>query len=240
LPALLLAGLTPVEAIATNKLQGTFGVAASSYTFWRAGHSDLAALRLAIPAAAAGAAIGSILVGQLDPALLKILIPALLIVIEPISRIPRAAPQPAGAQHTRPGASPPRSLPRQLHFRSRSATVPGTRRRIVLHGRAHGVGGARLCATSAIHHGGVLIRPMIVIVTVLIGAAPPPSMTCSAARGLEPRTAEWKRGTRAHLPISALLRYAACIKGEGETSWPSIRSGMPSAPTSQARSSSPS
>ena len=40
LPALLLAGLSPVEAIATNKLQGTFGVASSSYSFWRAGRIE--------------------------------------------------------------------------------------------------------------------------------------------------------------------------------------------------------
>lgn len=40
LPALLLAGLSPVEAIATNKLQGTFGVASSSYSFWRAGRVE--------------------------------------------------------------------------------------------------------------------------------------------------------------------------------------------------------
>lgn len=93
LPALLLAGLSPVEAVATNKLQGTFGVAASSYTFWRAGQIDLASLRFAVPAAAAGAALGCLLVGHLDPALLKVLIPALLIAIAAyFAFLPRLGP----------------------------------------------------------------------------------------------------------------------------------------------------
>jgi uncharacterized membrane protein YfcA len=37
LPSLLLAGLDPVSALATNKLQGTFGTAAATHTFWRKG-----------------------------------------------------------------------------------------------------------------------------------------------------------------------------------------------------------
>lgn len=41
-PALLLSGLPPVAAIATNKLQGTFGVASSTVAFWRAGRIEKA------------------------------------------------------------------------------------------------------------------------------------------------------------------------------------------------------
>jgi uncharacterized protein len=37
LPSLLLAGLDPVAALATNKLQGTFGTASATFTFWRKG-----------------------------------------------------------------------------------------------------------------------------------------------------------------------------------------------------------
>jgi uncharacterized membrane protein YfcA len=37
LPSLLLAGLDPVSALATNKLQGSFGTAAATHTFWRKG-----------------------------------------------------------------------------------------------------------------------------------------------------------------------------------------------------------
>ena len=37
LPALLIAGLNPVAALATNKLQGTFGTASATAIFWRKG-----------------------------------------------------------------------------------------------------------------------------------------------------------------------------------------------------------
>lgn len=37
LPSLLLAGLDPVSALATNKLQGTFGTASATFAFWRRG-----------------------------------------------------------------------------------------------------------------------------------------------------------------------------------------------------------
>jgi uncharacterized protein len=40
IPSLLLAGLDPVSAIATNKLQGSFGTASSTYAFWQAGKLD--------------------------------------------------------------------------------------------------------------------------------------------------------------------------------------------------------
>ena len=40
LPALLLAGLDPVSALATNKLQGSFGTASATFAFWRKGALD--------------------------------------------------------------------------------------------------------------------------------------------------------------------------------------------------------
>ena len=81
LPALLMAGMPPVTAIATNKLQGTFGVAASSYAFWRAGHIEVARLRPAVLAVAVGAALGSLAVQWLDPAWLRGLVPAVLLAV---------------------------------------------------------------------------------------------------------------------------------------------------------------
>ena len=80
-PALLMAGLAPVEAIATNKLQGTFGVASSSYAFWRAGHVDLKRLAPAIAAVAAGAALGSAAVQMIDAERLRVVVPAILLVV---------------------------------------------------------------------------------------------------------------------------------------------------------------
>lgn len=81
LPALILAGLSPVEAIATNKLQGTFGVATSSYTFWRAGEINLASLWPAALATALGAAAGSAIVLQIDAAWLMATLPVLLVAV---------------------------------------------------------------------------------------------------------------------------------------------------------------
>lgn len=91
----MLAGLSPVEAIATNKLQGTAGVAASTRAFWQAGHLDTKALCMAIPAAATGAAIGCLAVGALDATLLKRAIPAALIVIALYFAFQRPAAGPA-------------------------------------------------------------------------------------------------------------------------------------------------
>jgi uncharacterized membrane protein YfcA len=81
LPALMMAGLTPVEAIATNKLQGTFGVAASSFAFWRAGLIDVKRLAPAVAATALGAAMGSLAIRGLDLDWLKRAVPVILIFV---------------------------------------------------------------------------------------------------------------------------------------------------------------
>ncbi len=81
LPALVTAGLPPVAAIATNKLQGTFGVAAASFAFWRAGHIELARLWPAVIAVAAGAALGALAVQGIDPDWLRRLVPIVLLLV---------------------------------------------------------------------------------------------------------------------------------------------------------------
>jgi uncharacterized membrane protein YfcA len=80
-PALLLAGLPPAEAVATNKLQGTFGVAIASYAFWRAGHLDLRSLRWPIAGAALGAGFGSAMVSVADPGWLETAAPLALVLV---------------------------------------------------------------------------------------------------------------------------------------------------------------
>jgi hypothetical protein len=79
LPALLWAGLPPVEALATNKLQGTFGTASAALRFLRHGAIDLRALGPAALLTFAGSAGGSWLVGHIDPGALARLLPALLV-----------------------------------------------------------------------------------------------------------------------------------------------------------------
>ena len=81
LPALMFAGLSPVAAIATNKLQGTAGVAAASFTFWRAGHLDVRRLAIPVVMVAIGAGIGSVAVQWIDADRLRIAVPVVLLLV---------------------------------------------------------------------------------------------------------------------------------------------------------------
>lgn len=80
-PALLLAGANPVEALATNKLQGTFGAATAALSYARAGQVDLKAQSgMALVSALAGAA--GAMVAHLVPAeVLRLLMPAILVAV---------------------------------------------------------------------------------------------------------------------------------------------------------------
>ncbi|MGL5008842.1 MAG: TSUP family transporter [Paracoccaceae bacterium] len=81
LPALLLAGASPLEALATNKVQGSFGAATAAVSYARAGHVDL---RRQLPAAAiafgAGVA-GAVLAGVIPTDGLRVALPVVLIAI---------------------------------------------------------------------------------------------------------------------------------------------------------------
>jgi uncharacterized membrane protein YfcA len=81
IPALLLAGVPPVSALATNKLQGVVGTAVAAVTYWRKGFVDLKALLPAIFATLAGGVLGALLVRQIDTSLLRALVPVALIAI---------------------------------------------------------------------------------------------------------------------------------------------------------------
>ncbi len=78
-PALLWAGLAPVEALATNKAQGVFGTLASTAHFVRRGAIDLRGALLAVVCTFVGAAAGAVAVQFLAADLLSRLIPLLLI-----------------------------------------------------------------------------------------------------------------------------------------------------------------
>ncbi|MCB1802310.1 MAG: TSUP family transporter [Gammaproteobacteria bacterium] len=79
LPALLWAGLPPVQALATNKLQGTFGTATASYRFIRGGEIDWRRLKVPILMTFIGAVSGTLAVQRLGSALLEDMVPVLLI-----------------------------------------------------------------------------------------------------------------------------------------------------------------
>jgi len=80
-PALLMAGLDPVAAIATNKAQGAAGALSSTYAFARAGRIDWRiGAPVALVAAIAGVA-GAFGVRLLSRGALEVLAPVLLLVI---------------------------------------------------------------------------------------------------------------------------------------------------------------
>lgn len=102
LPVLMLAGLPADQALATNKVQGSFGAATAAFSFARSGLVDLRRqLPSAALAAAAGAA-GALLVTALPTQALRVVLPVVLIGIalffalkpglNDIDRAPRLTP----------------------------------------------------------------------------------------------------------------------------------------------------
>ena len=80
-PALLLAGFTPVEALGTNKLQGLFGSGSATVAYARKGHVDLKAQLPAAILAAAGSALGAILATLIPGDIFRAFLPFLLVAI---------------------------------------------------------------------------------------------------------------------------------------------------------------
>ncbi len=78
-PALLLSGLDPVAALATNKLQSTFGSGSAALAFARAGKIDFRSSRMMIVLVFAGAALGALAVKIAPVSLLSAALPILLI-----------------------------------------------------------------------------------------------------------------------------------------------------------------
>lgn len=79
LPAILWAGLPPIQALATNKLQGSFGTLTASYNYWRRGEIDVGRLRIPILMTFVGSASGTLAVQRISSNLLDQVVPALLI-----------------------------------------------------------------------------------------------------------------------------------------------------------------
>ena len=81
LPALMLAGASPVQALSTNKVQGTFGAATAAVSYARAGHVDVRQQFGAAGIAFIAAALAALLVGYIPTAALRLGLPAVLIAI---------------------------------------------------------------------------------------------------------------------------------------------------------------
>jgi len=81
LPALLWAGLPPLNALATNKVQSSLGTLSSTWNFFRRGHLNIKPLGLSVTLAILGSIAGTWLVQRLTGDVLTRLIPVLLLVI---------------------------------------------------------------------------------------------------------------------------------------------------------------
>ncbi len=80
-PTLLLCGASPVEALATNKLQGTFGSGTAALSYARAGHVRLRdQAGMALIAALAGAA-GAAVAHLIPAGMLRLIMPVVLIAV---------------------------------------------------------------------------------------------------------------------------------------------------------------
>ena len=81
LPALLFAGASPIQALATNKLQSIFGTAVATQNYARAGLVDWHRHKLTIALVFVGATAGVLLVQAIDTKVLGLIIPLLLIAV---------------------------------------------------------------------------------------------------------------------------------------------------------------
>jgi uncharacterized membrane protein YfcA len=79
LPALLAAGVPPVMALGTNKLQSVIGTAAAATTYWRKGFVSLKTLAVAIACTFAAAFVGAFVVKQINTSVLQTAVPIALV-----------------------------------------------------------------------------------------------------------------------------------------------------------------
>ncbi|MCG6898260.1 MAG: TSUP family transporter [Thiocapsa sp.] len=79
IPALLWAGLSPLESLATNKAQAVFGSGSATVHFIRKGMIEPRKAAFTVACTFVGATLGALLVQQIDSAALQRLIPGLLI-----------------------------------------------------------------------------------------------------------------------------------------------------------------
>ena len=79
IPAMLLAGIPPLQVLGTNKLQSLFGSGSASLAYARHGHVDLRTQWPMALTAALGAVLGALLATVVPAAVLKTILPFLLI-----------------------------------------------------------------------------------------------------------------------------------------------------------------
>ncbi|MFK7161293.1 TSUP family transporter [Marinospirillum sp. MEB164] len=102
IPALLLAGVPPLAALATNKVQSVFGVLTASVTLIRRGWLDWRALKGVFLIALLGSMSGALAVHWINPDWLRFIVPCVLAAIALYYLL---SPQ-AGELETQPRVSP--------------------------------------------------------------------------------------------------------------------------------------
>ncbi|AWB47303.1 hypothetical protein HYN69_01190 [Gemmobacter aquarius] len=80
-PALLLAGASPIEALATNKLQGTFGAATATVAYARAGHVRLRDQAGMAAVSALFGGIGALAAHLIPVEVLRVVMPVVLVAV---------------------------------------------------------------------------------------------------------------------------------------------------------------
>ncbi|MEO8176204.1 MAG: TSUP family transporter [Sphingomicrobium sp.] len=81
MPALLFAGLSPLHALGTNKLQSMFGTGTALRNYWRSGLVEWRPNRLSVLLVFLGALAGVAVVQRIDTRLLGLIIPVLLVAV---------------------------------------------------------------------------------------------------------------------------------------------------------------
>ncbi len=81
LPAMLIAGIPPLQTLGTNKLQSQFGALSATLAYARKGHVDLKAQRPMAAMAVLGGAVGAMIATIVPGEALRVLMPFLLVAI---------------------------------------------------------------------------------------------------------------------------------------------------------------
>lgn len=79
LPTLFLMGLSPAQAVATNKLLAIFGSGSATVQFWRAGQVERGLVLRLVPLALLGSGLGAWLVHFIDPNAFRGLVAAVIL-----------------------------------------------------------------------------------------------------------------------------------------------------------------
>ena len=79
MPALLFCGVSPLQALGTNKLQSMFGTGTALRNYWRSGLVEWRPNRLSVLLVFGGAVAGAFVVQRIETNLLNLIIPILLV-----------------------------------------------------------------------------------------------------------------------------------------------------------------